>query len=36
MMESQKVVKLTICQCNVNVLRGVPATVERFLRTPYN
>jgi hypothetical protein len=32
MMESQKVVKLTICQCNFNVLRGVPAAVERFLR----
>jgi len=31
-MESQKVVKLTIFQCNFNVLRGVPASVERFLR----
>ncbi len=33
MMESQKVVKLTICQCTFNVLRGVPAAVERFYET---
>jgi hypothetical protein len=30
--ESQKVVKLTICQCNFNVLQGVPAAVELFLQ----
>jgi uncharacterized protein len=31
-MESQKNVKLTICQWDFNVLRGVPAAVEPFLR----
>jgi hypothetical protein len=32
LMVSQKVVKLTICQCHLNLLPGVPAAVERFLR----
>jgi len=32
LMDSQKVVKKTICQCNFTVLLGVPAAVERFLR----
>jgi hypothetical protein len=32
LMNSQKVVKLSICQCNVSVLQGVLAAVERFLR----
>ncbi len=30
--KSPKVVKLTICQCNSDGLRGGPAMVERFLR----
>jgi hypothetical protein len=30
--ELQKVVKLTSRQCRFNVLQGVPAAVERFLR----
>ncbi len=36
LMESQKAVKLTICQCEFIVLRGVPAAVERFLRNRQN
>jgi hypothetical protein len=36
LMESQTVVKLTICQYSFNVLRGVPAAVERFLRNRQN
>ena len=32
MMESQKVVKLTIRQCNFIVLRGVPTAIEQFLQ----
>jgi len=32
MVASQKAVKLTICRCNFNMLRGVPTTVERFLQ----
>ena len=36
LMESQKVVKLTICQYNFNMLQGMPAAVELYLRNRQN